>query len=95
MSSLHKVPDAFAATARVRREDYQRLYRESLDQPQAFWARMAQVALARQDSGDPFYQAKLATARFYFAKLQPEIAALIRSARAGSATLMDVPAELF
>jgi acetyl-CoA synthetase len=42
MSSLHKVPDTFAATARVRREDYQRLYRESLDEPQAFWARMAQ-----------------------------------------------------
>ncbi len=60
-----------------------------------FWARMAQVALAHQDSGDPFYQAKLATARFYFAKLQPETASLIRSARAGSATLMDVPAELF
>ena len=60
-----------------------------------FWARMAQVALARQDSGDPFYQSKLATARFYFAKLQPETAALIRSARAGSATLMDMPAELF
>jgi alkylation response protein AidB-like acyl-CoA dehydrogenase len=60
-----------------------------------FWARMAQVALAHQDSDDPFYRAKLATARFYFAKLQPETAALIRSARAGSATLMDLPAELF
>ena len=60
-----------------------------------FWARMAQVALAHQDSGDPFYQSKLATARFYFAKLQPETASLIRSARAGSATLMDMPAELF
>ena len=60
-----------------------------------FWARMAQVALAHRDSGDPFYQSKLATARFYFAKLQPETAALMRSARAGSATLMDVPAELF
>jgi hypothetical protein len=60
-----------------------------------FWARMAQVALARQDSGDAFYRSKLATARFYFAKVQPETASLIRSARAGSAPLMDVPAELF
>jgi hypothetical protein len=46
---------------------------------------MAKIALAKQDSGDPFYTAKLATARFYFAKLLPETAGLIRSARAGVA----------
>ena len=50
-----------------------------------FWARMAKVALAKQGGGDPFYKAKLATARFYFAKLLPETAGLIRSARAGAA----------
>jgi hypothetical protein len=60
-----------------------------------FWARMANVALARQASGDTFYQSKLATARFYFTKLQPETAMLIRSARAGSAPLMDPAVELF
>jgi len=60
-----------------------------------FWARTAVVALARAATGDPFYQAKLATARFYFAKLQPETAMLIRSARAGSAPLMDLAVELF
>ena len=43
-----------------------------------FWARMAKVALAKKDSGDPFYTAKLHTARFYFAKLLPETASLIR-----------------
>ncbi|MEN9544567.1 MAG: hypothetical protein RLZZ598_1400 [Pseudomonadota bacterium] len=56
-----------------------------------FWARMAKVALEKQQSGatgDPFYAAKLATARFYFAKLLPETASLIRSARAGLAPLM-------
>ena len=37
-----------------------------------FWARMAKVALEKEGSGDPFYKAKLATARFYFAKLLPE-----------------------
>jgi acetyl-CoA synthetase len=42
MSSLHKVPPAFAARARLRLADYQRLYRESVEQPDAFWARMAQ-----------------------------------------------------
>ena len=58
------------------------------------WARMARVALDRGES-DPFYRAKLATARFYFAKLQPETAALIRSARSGAATLMALEPELF
>jgi hypothetical protein len=59
------------------------------------WARMAKVALAKQSSGDPFYTAKIATARFYFAKLLPETAALIRSARAGAAPMMDFDAALF
>jgi hypothetical protein len=60
-----------------------------------FWARMAKIALLKQDSGDPFYTAKLATARFYFAKLLPETAALIRSARAGLAPLMAMDEALF
>jgi hypothetical protein len=59
-----------------------------------FWARMANVALTRENES-PFYQAKLATARFYFAKLQPETAMLIRTARAGSAPLMDIAVEQF
>jgi len=60
-----------------------------------FWARMAKVALAKLDSGDPFYKAKLATARFYFAKLLPETAGLIRSARAGVAPLLEMDEALF
>ena len=60
-----------------------------------FWARMAKIALARQGSGDPFYTAKLHTARFYFAKLLPETAGLIRSARAGAAPLMAMDVALF
>jgi alkylation response protein AidB-like acyl-CoA dehydrogenase len=60
-----------------------------------FWARMAKVALAKKDAGDPFYTAKLATARFYFAKLLPETAGLIRSARAGLAPLMEMDEALF
>ena len=60
-----------------------------------FFARMAKVALAKQNSGDPFYQAKLATARFYFAKLLPETAGLIRSCRAGLAPLMAMDEALF
>ncbi|MET0383631.1 MAG: acyl-CoA dehydrogenase C-terminal domain-containing protein [Burkholderiaceae bacterium] len=60
-----------------------------------FFARMAKVALERQASGDPFYRAKLATARFYFAKLLPETAGLIRSCRAGLKPLMDMDEALF
>jgi alkylation response protein AidB-like acyl-CoA dehydrogenase len=60
-----------------------------------FFARMAKVALEKQNSGDPFYVAKLHTARFYFAKLLPETASLIRSARAGSAPLMAMDEALF
>jgi hypothetical protein len=52
------------------------------------FARMAKIALAKKGSGDPFYTAKLHTARFYFAKLLPETAGLIRTARAGVAPLM-------
>ena len=60
-----------------------------------FWARMAKIALTKVDGGDPFYKAKLITARFYFAKLLPETATLIRTARAGSAPLMDMEEALF
>jgi alkylation response protein AidB-like acyl-CoA dehydrogenase len=59
-----------------------------------FWARMAQVALQQISKGhhDPFYQAKLQTARFYFAKLFPETASLMLTARAGAAVLMETDA---
>jgi len=60
------------------------------------FARMAQVALREIAKGnsDPFYVAKLQTARFYFAKLFPETATLMRTARAGSRVLMDTDAAL-
>ena len=58
-----------------------------------FWVRMARIALDHPD--DDFYQAKLAVARFYFARLMPETAGAIRSARAGSASLMALDAALF
>ena len=56
-----------------------------------FWARMAQAALQQiaQGNKDPFYKSKLQTARFYFAKLFPETASLMQTARAGSEVLMD------
>jgi alkylation response protein AidB-like acyl-CoA dehydrogenase len=59
------------------------------------FARMAKVALAKKDRGDPFYAAKLHTARFYFAKLLPETAGLIRTARSGLAPLMAMDEAMF
>ncbi|MES2686118.1 MAG: acyl-CoA dehydrogenase C-terminal domain-containing protein [Pseudomonadota bacterium] len=61
-----------------------------------FWARMAQAALREIAAGntDSFYLAKLQTARFYFAKLFPETATLMRTARSGSKVLMDTDAAL-
>ena len=71
-----------------------------------FWARSARVALdAIKDgvagdqngdsAGDIFYQSKLATARFYFAKMLPETAWHIRIARSGAKPMMNVDVALF
>ncbi len=61
-----------------------------------FWALMAREALQKIAAGstDPFYTAKLQTARFYFAKLFPETATLMRTARAGAAVLMNTDEAL-
>ena len=39
---LYPVPETLAAAARVRRDDYDRLYRESLSDPEAFWGEAAE-----------------------------------------------------
>jgi hypothetical protein len=54
----------------------------------------ARIALKKQGE-DAFYRAKLATIRFYFAKLLPETAMLIRSARSGAQPLMAMDEALF
>lgn len=59
------------------------------------WAQMARIALDKQDSGEAFYTAKLATARFYFSRLLPEATYHMRAARAGSKSLMEMDASLF
>ena len=60
-----------------------------------FWARMARVALDKTATGDRFYQSKLGTARFYFAKLLPEMDYHLAAARAGAAPLMEMDEALF
>ncbi len=60
------------------------------------FARMAQTALRQVAAGhtEPFYLGKLQTARFYFAKLFPESASALLSARTGSHVLMHTEAAL-
>ncbi|SFL06378.1 acetate--CoA ligase [Lysobacter sp. cf310] len=41
-ATVYPVVADFAAQARITREDYERLYAESVQQPEAFWARVAQ-----------------------------------------------------
>ncbi|GAB2824956.1 acyl-CoA dehydrogenase C-terminal domain-containing protein [Comamonas piscis] len=63
-----------------------------------WWARMAQTALRALAEGDvadkTFYDGKLQTARFYFARLFPEAGLRMRTMRTGSKLLMNTDAAL-
>lgn len=50
------------------------------------WARQAVIALPKQ--GDAFYDSKLATARFFYAKMLPQTHSLLASITNGSAAVM-------
>ena len=82
-SIAQKTPEVVGAAA----VDYMRVAGHTVF---AFWfAKMAKIALEKQNSGDDFYKAKLQTARFYFAKLLPEIESCATTARAGLKPLME------
>jgi 3-(methylsulfanyl)propanoyl-CoA dehydrogenase len=59
------------------------------------WAKMAEVAMEKQSTGDAFYQSKLKTARYYFARLLPRRLSLAITARQSSEVLFDIEDELF
>lgn len=52
------------------------------------WAKQAKLAMKLRDEDPAFYDAKLATARFYFAKILPGTISLLASITAGSETVM-------
>jgi 3-(methylsulfanyl)propanoyl-CoA dehydrogenase len=85
-----KDPEEAAAAA----SDYLNLF--ALVALAYMWARMARVALAKQ-ANDPtgFYKAKVATARFFIARILPLQAALFQTIGSGKATLMEMSAEAF
>ncbi|HCE6233211.1 TPA: phenylacyl-CoA dehydrogenase [Pseudomonas aeruginosa] len=63
-----------------------------------FWLRIALVAREKLDVGSgeaAFYEAKLATADFYFSRLLPRTAAHAAAIQAGAAGLMSLSAEQF
>jgi hypothetical protein len=63
------------------------------------WLRMAETAQRRLAEGaegrEIFYETKVRTARFYFARLLPQVNALSAAIGAGARPLMDVDAEAF
>jgi len=54
---------------------------------------MAKLSLEKK--GDPFYDAKLASARFFFKRIFPETVGLAAKIQSGPKSLMDYPAEMF
>jgi hypothetical protein len=59
------------------------------------WVLMVEAALPKKDSGDSFYATKLQVARFFMAKVLPQIASLDALIRTGSAATMAVPEAAF
>ncbi len=59
------------------------------------FAQSAKIALEKQNDADPFYKAKLAVARFYFAKLLPEVETAMITAKAGLKPLSELDEALF
>jgi hypothetical protein len=61
------------------------------------WAKTAVIALSKAEGGDEawFYKAKLATARFYMARLLPETSSLLTVITSGAKPLMELETEAF
>lgn len=59
------------------------------------WLRMAVAATQTSDYGDAFVAAKLATAKFFFARIFPELDLLAARVESGSTTLMAMDDDWF
>jgi alkylation response protein AidB-like acyl-CoA dehydrogenase len=53
------------------------------------WARMARVAI--ENAGEPFYDAKIASARFFFKRIFPETLGLAAKIQSGHKAVMEYP----
>lgn len=59
------------------------------------WARMVEVSYEKKSSDETFFESKIYTARYYFARLLPRRHSLIAAVNAGSGPLFDFRDELF
>jgi alkylation response protein AidB-like acyl-CoA dehydrogenase len=59
------------------------------------WTKMAEAALINKSLGDDFYNSKIHTARYYFARILPRRLSLIVSAKSGSDFLFNIDEQLF
>jgi alkylation response protein AidB-like acyl-CoA dehydrogenase len=59
------------------------------------WAKIARAAKAKAGAGDPFYDNKLITGRYFLERILPETASHLAKVKAGSATMMAMAAEGF
>lgn len=83
-------PDELGAAA----TDYLRIF--ALTTLAYFWAQMAKLALAKQDSEEAdFYKTKLNTARFFMGRLLPQTQGLAAGIRSGAALMMDYDEAAF
>jgi alkylation response protein AidB-like acyl-CoA dehydrogenase len=87
LAAAKEHPDELGAAS----VDYLRLF--ALTTLAWFWAQMAYVAKMGKDNA--FHTAKLATARFYLARLLPQIEGLDQGIRSGARYLMELDESLF
>ncbi|HVY86389.1 MAG TPA: acyl-CoA dehydrogenase C-terminal domain-containing protein [Caulobacterales bacterium] len=62
------------------------------------WAKMAKAAFAAKKNGaaaDPYFDTKLATGKYFLARVLPDAAAHLAKLKSGAAPLMALPAEAF
>ena len=59
------------------------------------WAMMAKVALEKKDSGDPYYENKLKTGRYFMDRVLPEAASHLAKVKAGADAMMALEADAF
>ncbi|MEL6663271.1 MAG: acyl-CoA dehydrogenase C-terminal domain-containing protein [Pseudomonadota bacterium] len=59
------------------------------------WAQMAEVAMDKAGSNDPFYETKVKTGRYFMDRILPETAAHLAKVKAGADTMMALDAEAF
>ncbi|MEL6568305.1 MAG: acyl-CoA dehydrogenase C-terminal domain-containing protein, partial [Pseudomonadota bacterium] len=59
------------------------------------WAQMAEVAMEKSGSGDPYYDTKVKTGRYFMDRILPDTAAHLAKVKSGADTMMALDAEDF